>query len=369
MAQVTPIGSGQSGANSTSTSHSLDTVGANVAWAWVIAWSNNGPPTIDTPTLDSVNGTQVGSTQINGKFAIALFEWSGGNLNSGSSLTVSGSISGSTQFGNIHIRSRSASDWASFGSLVVNSDLSTSPSLLNVTSAADDLVSDAIGGNPTGISLAVGGTGAENTIVGSVIQTGTGSRGMDSGGSGADVADGTATMGWTLSGVTVGLHVAVNLVAAGDTNRAARISAFELEVPDAPRRVRVSAFELEVPDAVVDRAVRISAFELEVPTAPRRARVSAFEFEAPDAPRRVRVSAFELEVPTSPRRVRVSAFELEVPTAPRRVRVSAFEFETVDAPRQVRVSAFELQAPDVGGPEQILLSQIGIGIHISIGDF
>lgn len=318
MAQVTPIGSGQSGANSTSTSHSLDTVGANVAWAWVIAWSNNGPPTIDTPTLDSVNGTQVGSTQINGKFAIALFEWSGGNLNSGSSLTVSGSISGSTQFGNIHIRSRSASDWASFGSLVVNSDLSTSPSLLNVTSAADDLVSDAIGGNPTGISLAVGGTGAENTIVGSVIQTGTGSRGMDSGGSGADVADGTATMGWTLSGVTVGLHVAVNLVAAGDTNRAARISAFELEVPDAPRRARVSAFELEVP--------------------------------------------------TSPRRVRVSAFELEVPTAPRRVRVSAFEFETVDAPRQVRVSAFELQAPDVGGPEQILLSQIGIGIHISIGD-
>ena len=126
--------------------------------------------------------------------------------------------------------------------------------------------------------------------------------------------------------------------------RAAEVSAFELEAPDIGRAAEVSAFELETPDA--DRAAEVSAFELETPDAARAAEVSAFEFEVADAPRAAEVSAFELEVPTAPRAAEVSAFELQSPDAPRAAEVSAFELEAPIAPRAAEVSAFELEAPD-----------------------
>lgn len=150
------------------------------------------------------------------------------------------------------------------------------------------------------------------------------------------------------------------------SDRTARVSAYEFEVPTAPRRARVSAFEFEVPNA--PRRAQVSAFEFEVPTAPRRAQVSAYEFEVPTAPRRAQVSAFELEVPDAPRRAQVSAFEFEVPTAPRTGQVSAFEFEAPLAPRAARVSAFELQVPDAGAPPASNVpSRTGISIALGIG--
>ena len=131
-----------------------------------------------------------------------------------------------------------------------------------------------------------------------------------------------------------------------------------------PRRARVSAFELETPDA--PRAARVSAFELETPDAPRRARVSAYELETPDAPRRARISAYELETPDAARRARVSAYELEIGDAPRAVRVSAFELEVGDPIRRARISAFELETPDAPGGVAAALYSGSNSIHTGV---
>jgi hypothetical protein len=161
---------------------------------------------------------------------------------------------------------------------------------------------------------------------------------------GSDGAGGDLAENDTQTGTTLNPWFEIS---STPTDRQGRISAFELEVPNAPRRVRVSAVEIEVPTS--PRRVRVSAVEFEVPdaVADKRVRISAFEFEVPNAPRRARVSAVEIEVPNAPRRVRISAVEMEVPGSPRRVRVSAIEIETPDVPepRRVRISAFELEVP------------------------
>lgn len=193
----------------------------------------------------------------------------------------------------------------------------------------------------------------------------------------------TATLSVTESWSTISVELGPL-----SSDRSAQVSAFEVQVDDAPRAVRVSAFEVQVDDA--PRTVQVSAFEFEVPTAPRsaqisafevevpntnKARVSAFEFEIPTAPRKARVSAWELEVPTAPRSAQISAFDVEVPTAPRagrisafeievpntnKARISAFEVQVDDAPRQAQISAFEFEVPDAPRSAQISAFEVEV---------
>lgn len=185
---------------------------------------------------------------------------------------------------------------------------------------------------------------------------------------------GSWTTSWTLGtsqGRVAGVAIALTY-SAGTTDRRARVSWTELELPDAPRRARVSFAELEVPTA--PRRVRVSWAELELPTAPRRARVSFAEMEVGDAPRRAQVSFAELEVPSGPRRVRVSWAELELPDGARRAQVSFAELEIPTAPRRVRVSWAEVELPDAPRRAQVSFAELEIAdpprrVRVSFAEF
>jgi len=173
----------------------------------------------------------------------------------------------------------------------------------------------------------------------------------------------STTMGWTV-GTSQGRAAAVAAAftkTAGTTDRQARVSFAELEVPSAPRRAEVSWAELEVPTA--PRRAEVSWAEMEIPTAPRRVQVSWAELELPDAPREAQVSWAELEVPDAPRRAQVSWAELEIPNPDRRVEVSWAEFEVPNAPttdREAQVSWAEFEVPDGARRVQVSFAELEV---------
>jgi hypothetical protein len=73
----------------------------------------------------------------------------------------------------------------------------------------------------------------------------------------------------------------------------------------------VSAYEMGYPDGG-DRAATVSAFEMEVGNAARKAQISAYEMETENGGRAALVSVLEFEVVGAPQQARVSAFELSL---------------------------------------------------------
>ncbi len=145
---------------------------------------------------------------------------------------------------------------------------------------------------------------------------------------------------------------ALELPDAPSTDRAAQVSAYELETPNAARQAMVSAYELETTDAA--RQAQVSAYELETTDPAAQAQVSAYELEVPNLLTRAQISAYEFEVPVATdRRAQVSAVELETPNAARQAMVAAFELETTDAARRAMAAAFELEVPGTETRAQI----------------
>jgi len=133
-----------------------------------------------------------------------------------------------------------------------------------------------------------------------------------------------ATYGDTERLITDGLSLDDTLAPAAGFQQAI---ADDVTLADAP--TIASGYNVSVTDgfSLSDSPVVLGAFKVtnvdgfslddaNTATLSSRARVTAFELELPDAPRAVRVSAFEFQLTDAPRAAQITAFELEMPDAP-----------------------------------------------------